>query len=135
MLRSVVTKGGRYERRAVEMIDSKSVRRTLLLITALAACAAPNAAARVADAPMRGVDVSTLLTHQGVPPRVDAIGAQPSHQSDAPAVPITQTSDGGGFGWLSAGIGAAALLSVALLGAAAWTTVHRRAVTRPGGSA
>jgi hypothetical protein len=117
------------------MIDSKSVRRTVLLIAALAACAAPNAAARVGDAPVRGADVSALPTPQGVPPRVDAIGVQPRGQSNVPAVPITQSTHGGGFDWLSAGIGAAALLSVALLGAAAWTTVHRRPMTRPGGSA
>jgi hypothetical protein len=117
------------------MIDSKSVRRTLLLITALAACAAPNATARVADAPVRGAAVSTVPTHRGVPPRVDAIGVLPSHQTHVPALPITQASHSGGFDWRSAGIGAAALLSVALLGGAAWTTVRRRPVTRPGGSA
>ena len=117
------------------MIDSKSVRRTLLLIMALAACATPNATARVADAPVRGAGVSTVPTHRGVPPRVDAIGVQPSHQTNGAAVPITQASHGGGFDWLSAGIGAAALLSVALLGGAAWTTVRRRPVTPPGGSA
>jgi hypothetical protein len=117
------------------MIDSKSVRRALLLTTALAACAAPNAAARVADAPVPRASVSTVATHHSVPPRVDGIGVQPSHRATVPAVPITQPSHGGGFDWLSAAIGVAALLSLALLSAAAWTTVRGRRATWPRGSA
>jgi hypothetical protein len=35
------------------MIDPTSLRRTLVLTTALAACAAPTASGRVADAPVR----------------------------------------------------------------------------------
>jgi hypothetical protein len=117
------------------MIGSKSVRRALLLTTALAACAAPNAAARVADAPVHGANVTTLTTHQGAPPRVDGIGVQPSHRTSVPAVPLTQPSHGGGFDWRSAAIGVAALLSLALLSAAAWTTVRGRRATSPRGSA
>ena len=40
------------------MIDATSLRRALVLTTALAACAAPTASGRVADAPVRGGVVS-----------------------------------------------------------------------------
>jgi hypothetical protein len=117
------------------MIGSKSVRRAFVLTTALAACAAPNAAARVADAPVHNAGVSTVRVHQVVPPRVDGIGVQPSHPTTVPAVPLTQPSHDGGFDWRSALIGVAALLSLALLSAAAWTTVRARRATSPRGSA
>jgi hypothetical protein len=117
------------------MIGSKAVRRAFVLTTALAACAAPNAAARVADAPLHNAGVSTVRVHRAVPPRVDGIGVQPRHPTTVPAVPLTRPSHGGGLDWRSAAIGVAALLSLALLSAATWTTVRGRRATSPRGSA
>ncbi|HEY7622895.1 MAG TPA: hypothetical protein VH834_24185 [Solirubrobacteraceae bacterium] len=109
------------------MIVAKSVRRVAVLTTVAAACAAPAASARVADQP-----VPTTRPVQAVPPRVDGIGRQPSASRPvATTVPIVQPSSDGGFEWTSAAIGAAALLSLTLLGAAGWATVRGRRATLP----
>jgi hypothetical protein len=101
------------------MIDATSLRRALVLTTALAACAAPTASGRVADAPVRGVvSAQPAPGHapdQGVPPRVDGIGVRPSSRA---AVPVVQSSPRHGSDAWSAGIAVAALLSLALLGLA-----------------
>jgi hypothetical protein len=109
------------------MIVAKSVRRIAVMTTVAAACAAPTASARLADAP---VHQAVTAQTQGVPPRVDGIGSRPTEPS-VPAVPIVQPSPSGGFDWASAAIGAAALLSIVLLGAAGWATVRGRRVTLP----
>jgi hypothetical protein len=106
------------------MIDAKSLRRALVLTTALAACAAPTATARVADAPAPGGVMSTTspgtrAADHGLPPRVNGIGEQPHQRTNVVAIPITQPSHRHGFDWPSAAIAAAALLSLALLGLAA----------------
>jgi hypothetical protein len=105
------------------MIDTKSLRRALVLTTALAACAAPPAAARVADAPSHGAAITPSATgvtasDRGVPPRIDGIGARPRDGARAVPVRLTQPSRGG-FDWTSGAIGATALLSLALLSLAA----------------
>jgi hypothetical protein len=104
------------------MIVAKSVRRIAVITTVAAACAAPAASARVADAP---VHQAVTPQTQGVPPRVDGIGSRPSEPRVRP-VPIVQPPSNGGLDWASAAIGAAALLSLTLLGAAAWATVRGR---------
>jgi hypothetical protein len=113
------------------MIEARSVRRTVALTTALVACAASPAAARVADAPIGGVAArpQSTVTHAqttGVPPRVNAIGNPP--RSRAVAVPVTVPSHDGGFDWLSAAIGVAAAVSLALLALAAWSARTARRV-------
>jgi hypothetical protein len=120
------------------MIVAKSIRRIAVMTTVAAACAAPTASARVADAPPhQAVTAQSQATRstdgqaQGVPPRVDGIASQPNDRSGRVAVPIVQASSNGGFDWASAAIGAAALLSVTLLGAAGWATVRGRRVTPP----
>ncbi len=110
------------------MIVAKSVRRIAVVTTVAAACAAPAASARVADAP---VHQAVAAQTQGVPPRVDSIGNGPSDRSGRIAVPLVQPSSNGGFDWASALIGAAALLSLTLLGAAGWATLRARHVTLP----
>jgi hypothetical protein len=120
------------------MIVAKSVRRIAVMTTVAAACAAPAASARVADEPPhQAVTAHSQATPsayghaQDVPPRVDGIGSQPNDRSGRAAVPIVQASSNGGFDWASAAIGAAALLSVTLLGAAGWAMVRGRRVTVP----
>jgi hypothetical protein len=108
------------------MIVAKSVRRIAVMTTVAAACAAPTASARLADAP---VHQAVTAQTQGVPPRVDGIGSRPSDQSGRVAVPLVQPSSDGGFDWVSAAIGAAALLSLALLGTAGWVTLRGRRTT------
>jgi hypothetical protein len=110
------------------MIVAKSVRRIAVLTTVAAACAAPAASARVADEPAPQATVSASVHAHGVPPRVDGIGSQPSvsRPASTTVVPLVQPSSDGGFDWASAAIGAAALLSIALLGAAGWATVRGR---------
>jgi hypothetical protein len=103
------------------MIDSKTLRRAVVLTAALAACTASSASARVADVPARGGDMTTLATPPAAPPRVDSIGVQPRKPSGAVTVPITQPAHRQGFDWLSAGIAIAALLSLTLLGLAGWS--------------
>jgi len=103
------------------MIVAKSVRRIAVLTTVAAACAAPVASARVADQPVPTVSAS--VQSQGVPPRVDGIGSRPASTT---VVPLVQPTSSGGFDWASAAIGAAALLSIALLGAAGWMTLRGR---------
>ena len=109
--------------------DAMSLRRALVLTTALAACAAPTASARVADAPMRGGVVSAPsaarhVSGQAVPPRVDGIGAQPGSPTRVVAIPTTaQPSPRHGFDWAWAGIAVAAVLSIALLGLAGRSAV------------
>jgi hypothetical protein len=112
------------------MIVAKSVRRIAVLTTVAAACAAPAASARVADAPVHQAKHYSQTT-QGVPPRVDGIGSQPtgSRPASTTVVPLVQPSTHGGFDLASAAIGAAALLSIALLGAAGWATFRGRRTT------
>jgi hypothetical protein len=104
--------------------DARSLRRALVLTTALAACAAPTASGRVADAPVRGDVVSAPLAAghapgQAVPPRVDGMGVQPGSPTGVVAIPTTaQPSPRHGFDWAWAGIAVAAVLSIALLGLA-----------------
>jgi hypothetical protein len=105
------------------MIDATSLRRALVLTTALAACAAPTASGRVADAPVRGgiVSAPSAARHapdQGVPPRVDGIGVQPGSRTGVVAVTTTEPSPRHRSDWPSAGIAVAAVLSLALLGLA-----------------
>jgi hypothetical protein len=107
------------------MIVAKSVRRIAVITTVAAACSAPVASAREADAP---VHQAVTAQAQGVPPRVHGIGSQPSGSRPAgtTVVPIVQPSSQGGFDWASAAIGAAALLSLVLLAAAGWVTLRGR---------
>ena len=106
------------------MTDATSLRRALVLTTVLAACAAPAASGRVADALVGGGVVSVQPAavrppDQGVPPRVDGIGARLSSRAGVAAVPIVQSSPRHRSAAWSAGIAVAALLSLALLGRAA----------------
>jgi hypothetical protein len=114
------------------MIVAKSIRRALLLTTVLAVSAAPAASAREADAPVHQSRVAVTTT--SVPPRVDGMASQPNDRTGRVAVTIVRASSNGGFDWASAAIGAAALFSVTLLGAAGWATVRGRRVTPPDGS-
>jgi hypothetical protein len=112
--------------------DARSLRRALVLTTALAACAAPTASGRVADAPVRGGVVSAPLAAghapgQPVPPRVDGMGAQPGSRTGVVAIVTTaQPSPRHGFDWAWAAIAVVAVLSIALLGLAC-----RSALTAP----
>jgi hypothetical protein len=104
------------------MIDATSLRRALVLTAALAACAAPTASGRVADAPVGGGVVSAPSAarpapDRGVPPRVDGMGVEPSSRTGVVALPITHSSPRHGSEWWSAAI-AVAVLSLALLGLA-----------------
>jgi hypothetical protein len=114
------------------MIEGKFLGRALTLTAALAACAAPPAAARVADAPIassaRPHSTVTRAETSGVPPRVDAVGHPP--RTRAVVVPLTAPSRDGGFDWLSAAIGVAAALSLALLALATWSVRTARQVDR-----
>ena len=103
--------------------DARSLRRALVLTTALAACAAPTASGRVADAPVRGGVLSAPLAGsnapgQAVPPRVDGMGVQPGSRTGVVAVTTTRPSPRHGSDWPWAEIAVAALLSIALLGLA-----------------
>jgi protein kinase-like protein len=91
---------------------------------------APVASANVADAPVHQAKHHSQ-TAQRVPPRVDGIGSQPSvsRPASTTVVPLVQPSSDGGFDWASAAIGAAALVSIALLGAAGWMTIRGRRTT------
>jgi hypothetical protein len=115
------------------MFAAKPVRTIAVIATAAAACAAPTASARVADAPPQ--EAVTAPSHaigraQGVPPRVDGIASRPKERSARVAVPLVQASSNGGFDWASAAIGAAAVLSLTLLAAAGWATVRGRRTSR-----
>jgi hypothetical protein len=112
------------------MIVTKSVRRIAALTTVAAACAAPVASARVADAPVHQAQHYSRPA-ESVPPRVDGIGSQPSvsRPASTTVVPLVKPASDGGFDWASAAIGAAGLLSVALLGAAGWVTLRGRRTT------
>jgi hypothetical protein len=109
--------------------DARSLRRALVLTTALAACAAPTASGRVADAPVRGGVVSAPLPAghapgQAVPPRVEAMGVQPGSPTGVVAIPTTaQPSPRHRFDWAWAGIAVAAVLSIAFLGLACRSAV------------
>jgi hypothetical protein len=99
------------------MIDATSLRRALVLATALAACAAPTASGRVADAPTRAGVVSAPAAaghapRQAVPPRVEGMGAQPGSRVGVVAATITQPSSRHGSDWPWAAIAAAALSRV-----------------------
>jgi hypothetical protein len=61
-----------------------------------------------------------------VPPRVDGIGQQPTDGAGRVATPVVQAPSNGGFDWTLAAIGAAALLTLVLLGAAGFKTRSRR---------
>jgi hypothetical protein len=105
------------------MIGATSLRRALVLTTALAACAAPTASGRVADAPVGGGVVSARppaghAPDQGVPPRVDGIGVRPSSRPGVAAVPAVPSSARHGSDASWAAIAIAGLLSLALLGVA-----------------
>jgi hypothetical protein len=130
------------------MFDAKSVSRALLLTTVVAVAAAPAASAREADAPVHQSRVAVVATSvpprvdgigqppsdpgrvadtpESVPPRVDGIGQPPTDHATRVAVPPAQAPSHGGFDWTLAGIAVAALLSLALLGAAGWKTRSRR---------
>jgi hypothetical protein len=116
------------------MITSTPVRRVLALMTVLAACTAPAATARVADAPVHQAALSTSVQTHGVPPRVNGIGDQPSDGNGRVAVPIVDPQSRAGFDWASAAIGAAAVLSLTLLGAAGLATLRGRRATPPHGN-
>ena len=108
--------------RAIEMVDATSLRRALVLTTVLAACAAPTASGRVADAPARGgvVSAPSAARHapdRGVPPRVDGMGVQPGSPTGVVAVTTTRPSPRHGPDWSSVGI-AGAVMILALLGLA-----------------
>jgi hypothetical protein len=100
------------------MIHATSLRRALVLATTLAACAAPTASGRVADAPTRAGVVSSPAAaghapDQAVPPRVEGMGVQPGSPAGVAAATITQPSrDGSDWPWAAT---AAAVLSIALL--------------------
>jgi hypothetical protein len=132
------------------MFDAKSVRRALLLTTVLAVSAAPAASAREADAPVHQSSVAVATTSvpprvdgigqppatdrggrvavatPSVPPRVDGIGQPPGAAGRRVATPLVQASSDDGFDWTLAGLGAAGLLTLVLLGAAGWKTRSRR---------
>jgi hypothetical protein len=102
--------------------DATSLRQALVVTTVLAACAAPTASGRVADAPVRGgvVSATSAASHapdRGVPPRVDAMGVQPGSPTGLVAVTATRPSPGHGPDWSSLGI-AGAVMILALLGIA-----------------
>jgi hypothetical protein len=104
------------------MIATNALPRVLVLATALAVCTAPMAAARVPD--VHGHDTATAgppsatrAASQGVPPRVDGVGAQPRTRVTPVPVRVAQPHHGV-FQWRSAAIAATAVLSVALLGLA-----------------
>jgi hypothetical protein len=108
------------------VINSRKIGRALVLTTALAACAGPTASAQVADTPARATAVATPpggqpVDEHGVPPRVDGMAA---HSADR-VVPVVEPTRDDGFGWPSAAIAGAALLSVVLLGLAAWSSATR----------
>jgi hypothetical protein len=103
-------------------VDATSLRRALVLTTALAACAAPTASARVADTSvrggvMRGPSAAGHAPDPGVPPRVDGMGVQPGSPTGVVAVTISRPSPRHGSDWSSVGI-AGAVMTLALLGLA-----------------
>jgi hypothetical protein len=110
------------------MIAAKSVRRIAVLTAVAAGCAAPVASANVADAPVHQAKHYSQ-TAQSAPPRVDGIGSQPSRPVGTTVVPLVQPTSDSGFDWTSAAIGAAGLLSLALLGTAGWMTLRGRRST------
>jgi hypothetical protein len=99
------------------------LRRTVAIALTAAAVGAVPAVARQSDMPLRpntpAADVSaTPATPTGIPARVEGMGVQPARVvTPAPATapaPLAKPDNGSGFDWLSAAIGAAVLLAIAL---------------------
>jgi hypothetical protein len=84
----------------------------------IAALATGTASARPADAPSRAHRVARhTATVSWTQPRIDSPGIRPATQNSRPAppVPLVVPVREAGFDWLSAVIGASALLAVTLL--------------------
>src|SRR5689334_22456416 len=89
-----------------------------------------EANAPVSDAQSSGASYGLTTAGSSVPPRVDAIGQQPTDHRAPVATPTVQAPSHGGFDWTLAAVVATALLSVVLLGLAGWTTRSRRLAQR-----
>jgi len=88
------------------MIDATSLRRALILTSALAACAAPTASGRVADAPVLGA-LAERAHDVGTSPNEHAPAVARDHHTRATPWDITFTNPlgrsrgpGAGAGWL-----------------------------------
>ena len=104
----------------------------------IAALGTSAAEARPADVPLHpgslarsaaaGSSATTPRASSWTPPRVEATGVRPTTSAPSPAQPISlsQPVAESGFDWLSAVIGASALLALALLLAVARSTLPRR---------
>ena len=102
----------------------------------IAAIGTSAAQARPADVPHPGSlarnaaagSATTTRTNSWTPPRVEGMGVRPttSAPSPAPAISLAQPVAESGFDWLSAVIGASALLALALLLAVARSMLPRR---------
>jgi hypothetical protein len=118
------------------MSTSSPLRRTVAIALTAAAVGAVPAAARQSDMPLRpdtpAADVSATpsapTTPTGIPARVESMGVSPvAGATPAPAtapvsVSLAKPDNGSGFDWLSAGIGAAVLIAIALAVLVARTT-------------
>jgi hypothetical protein len=103
----------------------------------IAALGTSAAEARPADVPLHhgtlarsaaAGSATTTRTNSWTPPRVDGMAVRPTTRAPSPAPPIAlaQPASESGFDWLSAVIGASALLALALLLAVARSMLPRR---------
>jgi hypothetical protein len=103
----------------ITMIRTSSLLRSAAVASTVFALGAGPAAARQSDVPLRPATPVTSTTPKtnGIPARVDGMGVQPprpQQTSPAAASPLVVQNTGSGLDWLSAAIGAMALLALGL---------------------
>jgi hypothetical protein len=114
------------------MLRFSQLRKCATIGVTVAALGTSTAQARPADLPLhpgpQAVSATTAAASSWTPPRVEATGVRPTTSAPSPAQPISlsQPVAESGFDWLSAVIGASALLALALLLAVARSTLPRR---------
>ena len=119
------------------MLRFRQLTKCATIAMTIAALGTSAAQARPADIPPHpgslarsaAADSATsTATNSWTPPRVEGMGVRPQARapSPAPAISLSQPVAESGFDWLSAVIGASALLALALLLAVARSTLPRR---------
>jgi hypothetical protein len=100
------------------MLRSSQLTKCVTIAMTIAALGASTASARPADASRYHEAVANSAgTTQWTQPRIDSPGIRPVVRAPSPAepIPLVQPATESGLDWLSAGLGASALLAFALL--------------------
>jgi hypothetical protein len=97
------------------MLRSSQLTKCVTIAMTIGALGASTASARPAD--YHEAVANSAGTTQWTQPRIDSPGIRPVVRASSPAepIPLVQPATDSGIDWLSAGLGASALLSLALL--------------------